>query len=89
MFTEIIWDELKNQRLIVERGVSFEEVAEILLNKKYIDIIENPAYPNQSYFIVKLHNYIHVVPFVIDEDKRIILKTIFPSRKFNKIYGGQ
>jgi uncharacterized DUF497 family protein len=89
MFTEIIWDELKNQRLIVERGVSFEEVAEILLNKEHVDIIENPAHPNQNYFIVKLNNYIHVVPFVLDEDKRIILKTIFPSRKFNKIYGGQ
>jgi len=33
-------------------------------------------------------NYTHVVPFVIDENSNIILKTIYPSRKFHKIYGG-
>jgi len=27
-----------------------------------------------------------VAPFVIDEDENIIIKTVFPSRKFHKIY---
>jgi hypothetical protein len=27
------------------------------------------------------------VPFVIDDDENIVLKTVFPSRKFHKLYG--
>jgi hypothetical protein len=30
-----------------------------------------------------------VVPFVIDVEKNIILKTVFPGRKYQKIYGGK
>ena len=33
-------------------------------------------------------NYTYVIPFVIDKDKNIVLKTVYPSRKFHKIYGG-
>jgi hypothetical protein len=38
-------------------------------------------------FIIRLNDYIYVVPFIIDENESIILKTAYPSRKFNKIYG--
>jgi hypothetical protein len=37
-------------------------------------------------FILKYRDYIHVVPFVIDKDDNIIIKTVFPSRNFHKIY---
>ena len=40
-------------------------------------------------FIVRFKGYIYVVPFKIDEDDNIVLKTAYPSRKFNKKYGGQ
>ena len=29
-----------------------------------------------------------LVPFVVDEHKRIVLKTAFPSRKYHRKYGG-
>jgi len=84
----IIWDIEKNKKLISERGISFEQVEKIILDNKYIDILENPTRETQDIFIINLNDYIHIVPFVIDDKDNIVLKTVFPSRKFNKIYRG-
>jgi uncharacterized DUF497 family protein len=84
---QIIWDNEKNQTLIKERGVSFEEFCSLILDKKYIDIIPNPVRTNQELFIIPYKGYTYVVPFVTDtENNRIILKTIFPSRKYHRLY---
>ena len=85
----IYWDDEKNKKLIAERGLSFDEISEIILREEYLDILENPNREGQMIFIVFMNNYIYVVPFKLDEDENIILKTAYPSRKFNKIYGGQ
>ncbi len=85
----IIWDEQKNQKLIRERNVSFEEVADKILWGEYIAILKHPERENQQLFVIALHGYIHVVPSVIDEKDNIVLKTVFPSRKLHKIYGGK
>ncbi|HDM79392.1 MAG TPA: toxin [Deltaproteobacteria bacterium] len=84
----IIWDDDKNQKLQNERNISFEEISEIILRKEYLDILENPSRPNQQIFVVKINNYIYSVPFVIDEQSNIILKTAFPSRKLHQRYMG-
>ncbi len=84
---DIKWDENKNSKLKKERGISFEEVAELILYKKYTAIVKHPKCPNQRIFLIPIKDYIHAVPFVIDEKNNIILKTIFPSRKFNNKYG--
>jgi len=39
--------------------------------------------PNKWY-----KKYIWIVPFVRDEDGTIFLKTLYPSRKYTKIYKG-
>lgn len=83
----IIWDNNKNQKLKIEREISFEEIAEIILRKEYLDILVNPARPDQQIFVITLNNYIYSVPFIIDEQSNIILKTAYPSRKLNQIYG--
>jgi len=83
----IYWDEDKNNKLVAERNISFDEISEIILREKYLDILENPSKENQMIFIVRLNDYIYVVPFIIDENENIILKIAYPSRKFNKIYG--
>jgi uncharacterized DUF497 family protein len=85
---EIIWDEEKNSILKRERNLCFEEAAEIIINKQELDLIENPVRNGQAYYIVKLNDYIHVVPAIINANNQIVLKTIFPSRKFHKLYGG-
>jgi len=83
----IIWDDNKNQKLKSERKISFEEIAEIILRKDYLDILDNPTRPDQQIFVITLNDYIYSVPFIIDEKSDIILKTAYPSRKLNQKYG--
>ena len=85
----ILWDEDKNKRLKLERDISFEDFAELILEKKYLDILENPSREEQMIFIVSYKDYTYVIPFVLDEEENIVLKTVFPSRKFHKLYGGK
>ena len=86
---DITWDKKKNSWLQVNRRISFEEISGKLLNGNYIDILENPTRDNQMYFIMKINDYTWVVPFLIDDQERIVLKTAFPSRKFHNRYGGK
>lgn len=84
----IDWDPAKNIELQEKRKVSFEEVEQALDEGRLITIIPhwNPKrYPNQKVFIVLIKRYVYLVPFVEDEEK-IFLKTIFPSRKATKQY---
>ncbi len=83
----IYWDNEKNNKLIVERNISFDEISEIILREEYLDILENPSRKDQLIFIICLKDYIYAVPFIIDEQDNIVLKTAYPSRKFNEIYG--
>jgi hypothetical protein len=86
---QVIWDEAKNHKLMTDRGISFEIFADLIINKKYIDILENPAHPSQMIFICSYNCYTYIVPFVIDKNQNIVLKTAYPSRKFHKLYGGK
>ena len=85
----IVWDQNKNEWLIFNRGISFEEISDKIQNGNYLEILENPARDNQQYFIMNINNYTWVVPFLINESNQIVLKTAFPSRKFHKKYGGK
>ena len=82
----IIWDDDKNIKLKKERKISFDEIALLILEQKYLEIVKHPKRPEQRIFILPIKNYIHAVPFLIDTDNNIILKTAFPSRKFHKKY---
>lgn len=84
----IIWDDEKNQKLQIERDISFNQISDIILRKEYLDILENPSRSDQLMFVVKLNDYIHSVPFVIDDRSNIFLKTAYPSRKLHKKYMG-
>jgi uncharacterized DUF497 family protein len=84
----IIWDDEKNQKLQIERDISFDQISEIILRKEYLDILENLSRPNQQIFVVNLNNYIYAVPFVVDDQSNIVLKTAYPSRKLHKKYTG-
>ncbi len=83
----ILWDSEKNKKLIAERGISFEQVADMIVAKEYAAILENPSRPAQYIFVIPIRGYMHVVPFIIDKDNNIVLKTVFPSRKFTHLYG--
>ncbi|MEI8296085.1 MAG: hypothetical protein WCG04_06150, partial [Alphaproteobacteria bacterium] len=40
---------------------------------------------HQNIYVIEMHSYVYLVPFVEDKDK-IFLKTIFPHRKATKKY---
>lgn len=82
----VTWDDDKNQKLQNKRNISFDEISEIILKKEYLDILNNSSRSNQQIFVVKINNYIYSVPFIIDEQSNIVLKTAFPSRKLHKKY---
>jgi len=84
---DILWDEAKSKTVKEKRGISFEDVAQIILDKKYLAVLENPAHSEQMIFVVGYKAYTYVVPFIIDADDNIVLKTVFPSRKFHRLYG--
>ncbi len=80
------WDESKNEWLIKNRGISFEICMVYILRGDVLDILKNHApYEHQKVFIIKIEGYVYLVPYVEDEEK-IFLKTIFPSRKATKKY---
>lgn len=82
------WEENKNNELRSSRNITFEDVLFFIERGEIIDILENPnqeKYPGQRFFILNINEYIYYVPFVEDDDK-IFLKTIIPSRKYKKIF---
>ena len=86
---QIVWDDEKNRKLIAERGLSMETFASLILEQKYLAILKNPSREEQKIFIVPYRDYTYVVPFVVDADHNLVLKTIFPSRKYHGLYGGE
>jgi len=84
------WNNEKNQLLKTERNISFEEVVFQIEKKRILDIVEHPnqeKYKGQKIFIINIHNYVYLVPFMESEEE-IFLKTIIPSRKATKKYLG-
>jgi uncharacterized DUF497 family protein len=84
----IQWDELKDRWLIRNRGISFQEIADRLIEGRFTDILENPLRKDQQIFVLSIKDYTWIVPFTVDEENVIRLKTAYPSRKFHKRYRG-
>ena len=82
------WNKEKNELLKDERGVSFEEVIEAIIEGRVLGKeghSNKKKYPNQKIYILEIREYAYLVPYVENEEK-IFLKTIIPSRKATKKY---
>ena len=86
---EIIYDKNKAEKLLRERNIDLAKVEKILMLDGPVEIISNKARQGQHVFLVKYDGYIHAVPFLVNSEGVIIIKTAYPSRKYNKIYGGR
>ena len=85
------WNSEKNQQLIDERGVSFEDIVLNIYLGNELDVFEHTnreRYHNQKISVVLVEDYVYLVPFV-EDDNEIFLKTIIPSRKATKQYIGE
>ena len=76
------WNALKSKRLKRVRGVSFEEI----VRARFICTINLVSHPEQKGMLFEYKDYVWVVPFVVSGDG-IFLKTLYPSRKYKKLYG--
>jgi len=86
----INWNSIKNQTLIEERNISFEDVVFSLQSGCLLDDMLHPnkeKYPHKRIFVVSIDEYAYLVPY-IESDEEIFLKTIIPSRKATKHYLG-
>lgn len=77
----IKWNALKNIRLKLTRNVTFQEI----IKADLLGLGSHSSRSHQSVLIFKYKGYIWAVPFVF-ERKGIFLKTIYPSRKYKKLY---
>ncbi len=87
---KIVWDERKNLKLKLERGIGFEDVVIAISEGRMLDILEHPnkeKYPGQRLLIVEIGGYAYVVPFE-EKGGTIRFITVFPSRKMTRKYLG-
>jgi uncharacterized DUF497 family protein len=75
----IIWDDGRNEEARKERGISFPEIAALIIEKKYVEVVKHPRRAGQMIFLVPLKGYIYAVPFVFDGEGNIVLKTALPN----------
>lgn len=82
------WALEKNEKLKAERGVSFEDIVMRIERGEVLDILEHPdqeRYEGQRIFVIRIEDYVYLVPFVEDEEQ-VVLKTVIPSRKATRKY---
>lgn len=81
---ELGWDAEKDSLLRETRNVSFWQVRTEIEAGRFVGPEANPSRPGQYRIIVRLNDYPHVVPLVLDNEGNWFLKTIIPSRKAKK-----
>ena len=82
------WDNEKNELLKDSRGVCFEQVVVLMAREDILETIEHPnqgKYPGQKIAIVRIEDYVYLVPYLQKSDE-IFLITIIPSRKATNKY---
>lgn len=85
------WGEKKNAELQRTRRISFEEIIEAMAQRGLLDVLRHhnvQKYGRQKLFVVRCRGYVYLVPFV-ESPGEIFLKTIIPSRKYQRRYGGK
>ena len=78
------WCVEKNRILKYQHGVTFGEI----LKCRMIDIVDHPKRPHQWKMLFEYNRYVWVVPFVVRGDE-VFLKTMYPCRKYTKLYRGE
>lgn len=88
---EIEYSEEKNELLKKIRGVCFDDVLDALVHGGFVTILESQKrmYQHQQVLVVRVNDYIHAVPLVWKSRNKAFLKTVFPDRKLQKLYGGK
>lgn len=87
---EFDFNQEKNDLLFKKRGVTFYNIIESIAENGILLNFDHPnqgKYPGQKILVVNIGGYAYCVPYAIEGDKWF-LKTIYPSRKFRYLIGG-
>jgi hypothetical protein len=82
------WDQKRSERLQIEREISFEDIFVAMEEGNILDIIEHlnkNHYPQLKFFVIDVDHYAYIVPFY-EDDEKITLQTIIPSRRATEKY---
>ena len=82
------WNQEKNARLKETRGISFEDAVTALGAGGLLDVIDHPnqrQHKGQKIMFLIINDYVWAVPYIEQQDK-LFLKTIYPSRAATKKY---
>ena len=77
------WNPEKSRLLARERGVSFERIVFEISMDNEVAVVMHPnqeKYPGQMISMVKVDDYVYLIPFV-ETESEIFLKAIIPSLK--------
>lgn len=82
------WSLAKNEYLKKTRWVSFYDMVDAISDDGLLSTeLHSPIkYPHQKTMIVHYKGYVYSVPFLAMPDGNIFLKTLYPSRKYKKIF---
>ena len=83
------WSVEKERRLDElgsRNGINFADCVIAVDEGRVLDVLPHPARDSQKLLVLDIENYAYVVPFVLEEDGSVFLKTVFPSRKHTDIY---
>ena len=82
---------LENNRALKQRNIQKNlgenKAIEIIANDGILFDFKHPKveqYPNQRIMVISIENYPYCIPYIMN-DKEIVLKTIYPDRKFKKL----
>ena len=78
---DVRWNLLKSERLKKTRGASLEDI----LKGKLLGTKKHPKKEYQNIMLFEYKRYIWIIPYVIEENGDIFLKTLYPSRKYTKM----
>lgn len=78
---DVRWNLLKNEQLKKTRGASFEDI----FKGKLLGTKKHPKKEYQNIMLFEYKRYIWIIPYVIEENGDIFLKTLYPSRKYTKM----
>ena len=86
----IRWNDEKNEWLRLNRGLTFDLVADAIALGEVVDDIPNPspARTHQRLMIIKVGKHHIAVPYVADDEVKF-LKTMYYSRDLDEKYGGE
>jgi hypothetical protein len=76
------WNEEKNEKLLQERDICFEDIVQAIKEGGLIFDKPHPnteRYPHQYILLVSINKYPYMIPYV-KHGNTYFLKTIYPSR---------